>query len=144
MLMRFYSAHFNARGEFKVFSDGIEALSSLIEPVCAEYKRLLQNQDYGGLATRESVVLCLGKYSWTLTMLIANCYSWGCGDAGGVRTLSSLLILRELMAKVTKIIEKGGSENDRIMSHLQLGSQPCKLTSISPNIPRTRASAGLF
>ena len=122
MLMRFYSAHFNARGEFKGLADGIEMLSNLIRPVRAEYKRFSQNQDYGGLATRESVVLCLGKCSWALTSLIANCYSCGCGDAGGVRTLSSLLILRELMVKVTNIIEKGSSGNDRTVPHLQLGS----------------------
>ena len=72
MLMRFSSAHFNAMGEFKIFSDGIEMLSNLIEPVRAEYKRLSQNHDYGGLTTRESVVLCLGKCSWTLTMFVAN------------------------------------------------------------------------
>lgn len=142
--MRFYSAHFNARGEFKVFSDGIEMLRNLIEPVRAEYKRISQNQDCSSLAMREGVVLCLGKCGWTLIRLIANCYSCGCEDAGGVRTLSSLLILRELMAKVTNIIEKGSSGNDRTMPHLQLGSQPYKLTSISPNISRDRASAGLF
>ena len=72
MLMRFYSVHFDARSEFKVFSDCIEMLSNLIEPVRAEYKRLSQNQDYGGLATRGSVVLCLGKCNWTLTMFVAN------------------------------------------------------------------------
>lgn len=144
MLMRFYSAHFNARGEFKVFSDGIEMLSNLIEPIRAEHKRLSQNQDCGGLAMRESVVLCLGKCSWTLTMPIANCYSCGYEDAGGVRSLSSLLIPQELMTKVIKIVEKGSSGNDRTMSHLQLGSQPCKLTSISPDTPRYCASAGLF
>ena len=142
--MRFYSAHLNARGEFKIFSDGIEMLSNLIEPVRAEYKRLSQNQDYSSLATRESVVLCLGKCSWTLTMLIANYYSCVCEDAGGVRSLSSLLILQELMVKVTKIIKKGSSGNDRTMSHFQLGSQLCQLTSISPDFPRDSASAGLF
>ena len=119
-------------------------LRNLIEPVREEYRRLSQNHDYGGLATRESVVLCLGKCNWTLTTLIANCYSCGCEDAGGVRSLSSLLILQALMAKVTKIIEKASSGNDRTMSHLEPGSQPCKLTSISPDISRDRASAGLF
>lgn len=72
MLVRFYSAQFNARTEFKVFSNGIEMLGNLIEPVRAEYKRLSQTQDYGGLATRESIVLCLGKCTWTPTMLIAD------------------------------------------------------------------------
>ena len=119
-------------------------LSNLMEPVRAEYKRLSQNQEHGGLAMRESVVLCLGKCSWTFTVLVANCYLCGCEDAGGVRNLSSLLILRELMAKVTKIIEESSSGSDRTINHLQLGSQPCKLTSISPDIPRDRASAGLF
>ena len=72
--MRFYSAHFNARGEFKVFSDGIEMLSNLVEPVRAEYKGFPQNQVYGGLATRESLVLYLGKCSWTVAKLIVNCF----------------------------------------------------------------------
>ena len=77
-------------------------------------------------------------------MLVANCYSCGYEDAGGVRNLSSLLILRELMVKVTKIIEEGSSGSDRTMNPHQPGSQLCRLTSFSPNIPRDRASAGLF
>lgn len=67
MLVRFYSTQFNAKDELKVFLDGIEMLSNLIEPVRTEFKRLSQNQDYGGLATRESVVLCLGECKWTYT-----------------------------------------------------------------------------
>ena len=65
MLIRFCSALFDTRGEPKAYLAGLEMLNNLVEPVRAEYKRLSQNQDYGGLATRESVVLCLGKCSWT-------------------------------------------------------------------------------
>ena len=144
MLIRFCSALFDTRGEITAYLANLKILSDLVKTIRAEHKRLSQNQDFGGLATRESVVLCLGKCSWTYTMLVANCYSCGCEDAGGVRSLSSLMILRELMAKVTKIIEEGSSGTDRTKNPLQPGSQPCKLTSISPDIPRDRASAGLF
>ncbi len=71
--MRFYRAYFDARDEFEVFSDSVEMLSGLVGTVRAEFERLSQNQDYGGLATRESLVLCLGKCSWTVVMLIAHC-----------------------------------------------------------------------
>ena len=144
MLIRFCSVRFDTRGEIQAYLAGTEMLGKLVKPIRAEYKRLSQNQDYSGLAAQESVVLCLGKCSWTYTMLVANCYSCGCEDAGGVRNYSSLLILRELMAKVTKIIEEGSSGSDRTKNPLQPGSQPCKLTSISPDIPRDRASARLF
>ena len=72
--MRFYRAHINAKGEFEVFSDSIEMLSNLVRSVRTEFERLPQNQDYGGLATRQSLILCLGKCSSTVVTLIAHYY----------------------------------------------------------------------
>ena len=74
MLTRFCSAHFDTMGELQAYLASTEMLRSLVESVRADYKSLSQNQDYGGLATRESVVLCLGKCSWTYAMLVAYCY----------------------------------------------------------------------
>ena len=86
-------------------------LDSLVWPLRDEYARHLDKS--GSTSPRPSIILCLGvssetRYIVRMFKLIKNV------DGGGVRSFSSLLILRTLMCKVQDVIRKKSRYKDRL------------------------------
>ena len=87
-------------------------LEDLISKICREYADLQREGVPGPL--RQSLVLCFGEWFETCHAL-RRCRRPSdirVPDGGGVASFSSLLILRALMCRVTKIVEESAAQDD--------------------------------